>query len=200
MDTCCEIRPVHARQRRILGVVLAINLAMFAVELAAGLAAHSTALLADSADMLGDAVVYAFSLYVVGRAPVWQSRAALLKGGLMAAFGVGVLAEIVSKLLRGVTPEAGIMSGVGMLALAANAAVLGLLWRHRADDLNMRSVWLCSRNDVVANGAVLLAALGVALSGSAWPDIAVGLGIAALFAQSAVSIVRQALALPHPSR
>ena len=92
------------------------------------------------------------------------------------------------------------MSGVGLLALAANAAVLGLLWRHRADDLNMRSVWLCSRNDVVANGAVLLAALGVALSGSAWPDIAVGLGIAALFAQSAVSIVRQALALPQPTR
>jgi Co/Zn/Cd efflux system component len=200
MDTCCEARPVHARQRRTLQAVLGINLVMFAVELASGLVAHSTALLADSVDMLGDAIVYGFSLYVIGRAPAWQGRVALLKGGIMAAFGVGVLAEIVSKLLRGVTPEVTIMWSVALAALAANASVLALLWRHRADDLNMRSVWVCSRNDVLANGAVLLAALGVSLSGSAWPDIAVGIGIAALFAQSAVSIVRQALALPQPSR
>jgi len=190
---CCDIHPVHDDQRRVLRVVLAINVAMFFVELAAGLLAHSTALLADSADMLGDAIVYGFSLYVIGRGPAWQARAALLKGGIMAAFGVGILVEVGTKLARGVTPSADLMSGVGLLALAANASVLLFLWRHRADDINMRSVWLCSRNDVVANAGVILAALGVALTGSAWPDIAVGLAIAALFVISAVDVIRAAL-------
>jgi Co/Zn/Cd efflux system component len=180
-------------------LVLAVNAAMFLVELAAGLAARSTALLADSADMLGDTIVYGFSLYAVARGPVWQARAALLKGVIMAAFGGGIVVEIAAKLVRGATPSAEVMSGVGALALAANGAVLLALWRHRADDLNMRSVWLCSRNDVVANGGVLVAALGVALTGSAWPDIAMGLVIAALFASSAVGVIRAALAHPTPS-
>jgi Co/Zn/Cd efflux system component len=177
----------------VLRVVLAINAAMFLVELAAGLLAHSTALLADSADMLGDAIVYGFSLYVIARGPAWQARAALLKGGIMAAFGASILVEVGTKLARGVTPTADLMAGVGLLALAANASVLFFLWRHRADDVNMRSVWLCSRNDVVANAGVLLAALGVALTGSAWPDIAIGLGIAGLFVTSAVEVIRAAL-------
>jgi Co/Zn/Cd efflux system component len=192
VNECCEIRPVADRQRRVLRLVLVINLAMFLVELAAGLLAHSTALLADSADMLGDALVYGFSLYVIGRGAAWQARAALLKGGIMAAFGAGILVEVGTKLTRGVTPSADLMSGVGLLALAANASVLAMLWRHRADDINMRSVWLCSRNDVVANAGVLLAALGVALTGSAWPDIAMGLGIAGLFVTSAVGVIRAA--------
>jgi Co/Zn/Cd efflux system component len=199
MDACCEIGPVHARQRRVLRVVLWINVAMFVAELAAALVAHSTALLADSVDMLGDALVYGFSLYVIGRAPVWQTRAALLKGAVMASFGAGVLAEIATKLARGLTPDPEIMGVVAFVALLANAAVLAFLWRHRADDINMRSAWLCSRNDVIANGGVLLAALGVSLTGSAWPDIAVGLAIAALFALSAAAVIRQALALPQPS-
>jgi Co/Zn/Cd efflux system component len=193
MDTCCEVRPIHERQRSVLRVVLWINAAMFVLEFGAGVAAHSTALLADSVDMLGDAIVYGFSLYVIGRGPAWQARGALLKGGIMAAFGVGVLVEVGAKLARGVTPSATLMSGVGLLALVANGAVLLFLWRHRADDLNMRSVWLCSRNDVVANAAVLLAALGVGLTGSPWPDIAVGLGIASLFIASAIGVVRAAL-------
>ena len=176
-----------------LRVVLWINLAMFVLEFAAGVVAHSTALLADSADMLGDAIVYGFSLYVIGRGQAWQSRSALLKGGIMAAFGLGVLIEVTSKLARGVTPSADLMSSVGLLALVANGAVLLFLWRHRTDDLNMRSVWLCSRNDVVANAAVLLAALGVASTGSPWPDIAVGLGIAGLFITSAVGLIRAVL-------
>ena len=176
-----------------LRVVLAINAVMFVVELVAGILAHSTALLADSADMLGDTIVYGFSLYVVGRGPVWQSRGALLKGGIMAAFGAGVLVEVAAKLARGVTPSADLMSSVGLLALVANGAVLVFLSRHRADDLNMRSVWVCSRNDVVASAAVLLAGLGVALTGSAWPDIAVGLGIGALFVLSAVEVIRAGL-------
>jgi cation diffusion facilitator family transporter len=194
MDECCQIRPVHARQRRVLQVVLWINLGMFLAELGAGLVAHSTALVADSADMLGDAIVYGFSLYVVARAPVWQARAALLKGVIMAAFALGIAIEVATKLVRGLTPEAAIMWVVALAALLANAAVLGLLWRHRTDDINMRSAWLCSRNDVIANGGVVLAALGVGLTGSAWPDILVGLGIAALFATSAVGVIREARA------
>ena len=199
MRECCDVRPVHDRQRRVLTVVLAINAAMFVVELGSALVAHSTSLLADSADMLGDVIVYAFSLYVLGRGPAWQARAALLKGGIMALFGAAVLVEVTVKVLQGVTPRAEIMSLVGALALAANASVLVLLWRHRADDLNMRSVWLCSRNDVAANAGVLLAALGVTLTGAAWPDIAVGLGIAALFGASAVDVVRAALRPAAPS-
>jgi len=111
MDECCEIRPVHARQRRVLQVVLWINLGMFLAELGAGLVAHSTALVADSADMLGDAIVYGFSLYVVARAPVWQARAARLKGVIMAAFAVGLVIEVATKLARGLTPQATIRSG-----------------------------------------------------------------------------------------
>ena len=199
MDGCCEIRPVHAQQRRVLRIVLWVNLGMFLAELAAGIIAHSTALLADSVDMLGDAIVYGFSLYVIARAPLWQHRAALLKGFIMAGFGIGIAAEVASKLAWGLTPEAGIMWAVALAALVANGYVLVLLGRHRADDVNMRSAWLCSRNDVIANGGVLLAALGVGLSGSAWPDIVVGLGIAALFGLSAVGVIREGLVAPQPS-
>jgi Co/Zn/Cd efflux system component len=200
VDACCDVRPVQARQRRVLQVVLGINAAMFLFELTAGLIAHSTALLADSMDMLGDALVYGFSLYVIGRAPAWQARAALLKGILMAGFGAGVLIEVATKLARGVTPAAGIMSAVALIALLANAAVLVCLWRHRADDINMRSVWLCSRNDVMANVGVLVAALGVAATGSPWPDILVGLTIAALFGASALVVIRAALPMTRPAR
>jgi Co/Zn/Cd efflux system component len=193
MESCCNPGVVLDRQRHALSVVLVINLAMFLIELGAGLRARSSALLADSADMLGDAVVYGFSLYIVGRGSIWQARGALLKGALMGAFGAGILAEAGTKLVRGVVPGAGLMSGVGLLALAANAVVLVLLWRHRADDLNMRSVWLCSRNDVVANVGVLVAALGVRLTDSAWPDIVVGAAIAGLLVTSAAGVIRAAL-------
>ena len=200
MRDCCEVEPAHDGQRRVLGVVLAINVAMFLVEGVAGMLAHSTALLADSADMLGDSIVYGFSLYVIARGPAWQARAALLKGAVMAAFGAGVLIEVGAKVARGLLPSADVMSGVGLLALVANAAVLGFLWRHRSDDLNMRSVWLCSRNDVIANVGVLVAAGGVALSGTGWPDIIVGLGIAALFMLSAMGVARAALRSIAPLR
>jgi len=197
VDACCAVRPVQARQRRVIQVVLWINLVMFFAGLGAGMIAHSTALLADAMDMLGDAIVYGVSLYVIGRAPAWQGRAALLKGIVMAGFGMGLVAEVVVKLARGLTPQAEIMWVMALIALVANGSVLGLLWRHRADDLNMRSAWLCSRNDVMANVGVVLAALGVGLTGSAWPDIAVGLAIASLFGGSAVVVIRQALTLPR---
>lgn len=193
MDACCEVwTDIPERQRRVLRLVLWINTTMFVVELGAGLLAHSTALLADSVDMLGDAIVYAFSLYVVGRGIVWPARAALLKGAIMAAFGLAVVLEVALKIARGLVPDADLMGGVGVLALAANAACLALLWRRRGDDINMRSVWLCSRNDVVANLAVLVAAAGVHLTGSAWPDIVVGLLIAAMFGRSALDVIRAA--------
>ena len=190
MDACCEVHEVHARQRRVLTVVLVINAVMFVAQCLAGLLSHSTALLADSVDMLGDALVYGFSLYVIGRGPRWQVRGARLKAGLMLVFGVAVLIEVGTKLARGLVPRLDVMGAMGLVALAANAACLILLWRHRADDVNMHSVWLCSRNDVAANVTVLLAAAGVALTASAWPDIIVGLLLAALFTRSAIRILR----------
>jgi Co/Zn/Cd efflux system component len=199
INACCEIHPVQAGQRRVLRVVLGINLAMFGLAFGAGLVAHSTALLADSVDMLGDAVVYGFSLHVIGRGARWQARGALLKGGLMAAFAAGIAGEIVLKLARGVTPDGEVMGAVAMVALIGNASVLVLLWRHRAADLNMRSAWLCSRNDVIADAGVLVAGGGVWLSGSAWPDVIVGATIAALFGASALAILRQATERLRPS-
>lgn len=175
-----------------LQIVLWINAVMFLAEFGAGLLAHSTALLADSVDMLGDAIVYGFSLYVVGRGAIWQARGALLKGVIMAAFGVGVLAEIVSKTISGVVPTVELMSVVGATALIANVGCLVLLWRHSGDDINMRSAWSCSRNDVVANASVLLAAGAVSLTGSAWPDIVTGLLIATMFGASAGQVIRAA--------
>ena len=145
MKDCCEVMTdVSVEQRRILQIVLWINLGMFVIEFGAGLLADSTALLADSVDMLGDAIVYGFSLYVVSRGSVWQARAALLKGAVMAAFGLGVLVEAVLKIVRGNVPSADVMGGIGLLALSANLVCLFLLRRRRADDINMRSAWLCS--------------------------------------------------------
>jgi cation diffusion facilitator family transporter len=193
MDQCCEIKTnVPAHQRRVLRVVLWLNALMFIAEFGAGLAAHSTALLADSVDMFGDAIVYGFSLYAVARGTGWQARVALLKGLIMAAFGLGVLIEVCHKLIAAVVPTSDVMSIVGLIALGANAVCLLLLSRHRGDDINMRSAWLCSRNDVIANVSVLVAAAGVALTGSGWPDIVVGLAIALMFATSAIRVVRDA--------
>jgi len=201
MTGCCTVpTEITERQRSVLLIVLWINAAMFVAELGAGLVAQSTALIADSVDMLGDALVYGFSLYVVGRGPAWQARGALLKGAIMAVFGLGVLFEVALKVARGVVPGAELMGGVGLVALAANVLCLTLLWRRRSDDINMRSAWLCSRNDVTANAAVLLAAGGVAITSSAWPDIVTGLAIAALFGASAVRVLRDAVSVLRQQR
>ena len=192
MDDCCEVREIPREQRRVLHIVLWINAAMFLTESIAGLLANSTALLADSVDMLGDAIVYGFSLYVIGRGVVWQARAAQLKGIVMAAFAVGVLVQVGAKIAQGLVPTVEVMSAVGVLALAANLVCLGLLWRRRADDINMRSAWICSRNDVIGNTAVLAAAGATAVTGSPWPDIVIGLLVASVFARSAVQVLREA--------
>jgi len=199
---CCEVRSdISERQRRVLHAVLWINVIMFLAEAIGGLLANSTALLADSVDMLGDAIVYGFSLYVVSRGAIWQRRAALLKGLIMAAFGIGVLAQVVVKVLAGIVPSAEVMGGIGVLAIAANGVCLALLWRRRTDDINMRSAWVCSLNDVAGNAAVLVASAVVALTESGWPDIIVGLVIAAMFGASAVNVIRSAKrAMQAPDR
>lgn len=195
MKDCCGVGEVglealRGRQRRVLWTVFGINTTMFAVEFVAGLLASSTALLADSLDMLGDAFVYGVTLYALRRSERWRTGAALLKGLIMAAFAAGVTVEAVAKTLRGITPAAELMGLVGGVALLANLACFWLLLRHRGDDLNMRSTWLCSRNDVLANVGVLVAAAGVALTGSLWPDVVMGLAIATVFLRSAVDVIR----------
>jgi Co/Zn/Cd efflux system component len=192
MDECCTVHQVSDKQRGVLRSVLLVNLGMFLLESMAGLLAHSTALFADSVDMLGDAIVYGFSLYVIDRGSIWKARAALLKGFIMAAFGVGVLAQVGMKLAYGLSPTVEVMGVVGTLALAANLVCLSLLRQRRDDDINMHSAWVCSRNDVVGNVGVLVAAIGVALTSSPWPDIVVGLLVAGIFVRSAIQVIREA--------
>ncbi|MFO7603691.1 MAG: cation diffusion facilitator family transporter [Gammaproteobacteria bacterium] len=198
MSSCCqdkntEIDALQASQASVLKWVLAINAVMFVVEMTTGLLAHSTALLADSLDMLGDTLVYGFSLYVLRRGQKWLAISVILKGLIMLGFGLFVLGEAFYKILHPALPVAELIGAIGALALLANGLCLYLLWRHRRDDINMRSVWLCSRNDVLANLGVILAAAGVALLHSRWPDILIGLVIAGLFLHTAFSVLRDAL-------
>ena len=191
-DAGCEIDKLRDRQRSTLRIILAINLVMFVVEITAGLISGSTALLADSLDMLGDAFVYAFSLYVVARSDAWKAGSALIKGIIMAAFGFFVLWHAGFKFLHPEVPGFETMGSIGLLALGANSICLAMLWNHRGEDINMRSVWLCSRNDIIANTSVLVAAAAVWLVHSQWPDLIVGIGIAALFLHSAYAVIREA--------
>jgi cation diffusion facilitator family transporter len=199
MDACCdqkteEINALRGEHRKVLVIVLMINAVLFVVEATAGVLAHSTALLADSLDMLGDSLVYGFSLYVLWRSAEWKAISAVLKGIVMAAFGFGVLAEVVYKMTVGVVPVAEAMGIIGLLVLLGNGFCFLLLFRHRSDDLNMRSTWLCSRNDIMANAAVLVAAAGVKVLNSAWPDIVVGGAIAALFLKTAFAVLQESFA------
>ena len=198
-DKSCEMTALQERHGRVLWVVLTINAVMFLVEGGAGVMAHSTSLLADALDMLGDALVYGFSLFVLARSARWQAGAALAKGGFMLAFGLGVLGEAVYKMFHPVMPGVETMGMIGGLALAANLVCFFLLYRHRRDNLNMISTWLCSRNDLIANIGVLMAAAGSYVLMSRWPDILVGVVIASLFLSSALQVLRpsmQALRTP----
>jgi Co/Zn/Cd efflux system component len=176
----------------VLVAVLVINLVMFVAELSAGVFARSTSLVADSVDMLGDALVYILSLYALNRGLRWRAGAALTKGATIAAFGVGVVVEVVLKLAHGVTPVANTMLLFGSIALAANLTCLALLYGYRKRDVNMSSTFECSRNDVVANVGVLVAGAGVHFLRSGWPDIIVGALIAVLFFRSALHVLRDA--------
>jgi Co/Zn/Cd efflux system component len=192
-DKACEIEALRNRQSSTLKIVLSINAVMFIVELTAGLMGSSASLLADSLDMLGDALVYGFSIYVIARGARMKANAALFKGGIMATFGLIVLAQALYKIVFPQVPVFEAIGAIGLLALVANSICFALLWRHRSEDINMSSVWLCSRNDIIANVSVLFAAAGVWLTHSGWPDIIVGLAIAVLFLRSAFFVLREDL-------
>ena len=192
-DKACEIDALRGRQSSTLKIVLAINAAMFVVELTAGLIGHSVSLVADSLDMMGDALVYGFSLYVVARDARMKAKAALFKGLIMLGFGLFVLGQTVYRIAVPQLPMFEAIGAIGLLALAANGMCFYLLWRHRENDINMSSVWLCSRNDIIANVTVLFAAAGVWLTQSGWPDIAVGLALSALVLRSALHVLHESL-------
>ena len=184
---------------RVLWVVLAINAAMFLIEIGAGLSAGSASLQADALDFLGDAANYAISLFVVGMALRYRAMAALAKGGTMGIFGLWVIASVIWHAVHGTLPNAFTMGAVGVAALAANAASFALLWTYRAGDANMRSAWICTRNDVLGNLAVLLAAVGVSGTGTGWPDVIVAAIMATLALQGATVVIRQSIGeLRHP--
>jgi Co/Zn/Cd efflux system component len=183
---------LNAAYRRVLWAVLAINTSMFAVEIGAGLHAGSASLQADALDFLGDAANYGISLFVVGMSLRYRASAALAKGASMGLFGFWVLSVAVWHLHSGTRPEAVTMGAVGIVALAANAVSFGLLWVYRGGDSNMRSAWICTRNDVLGNLAVLLAAVGVFGTGTGWPDVTVAAVMACLAIQGAWLVVRHA--------
>jgi Co/Zn/Cd efflux system component len=178
--------------RRVLSVIIALNAVMFVVELASGHFARSVALQADSLDFAGDAATYGLTLYAIGRGPRFRAGAALIKGVSMVLIGLIIVLAAAWRVLLLSQPEPVTMSLVGALALAVNLAAVGLLVRWRKGDANVRSVWLCSRNDAVGNLGVILAAGLVALTASPWPDLIVAAIIAALFLRSAIAVIRQA--------
>jgi Co/Zn/Cd efflux system component len=201
--TCCSEAPrfdgCSPAYRRVLWAVITINAGMFALETLGGMLAGSLALQADALDFLGDTLTYAISLWVIGRPAEWRARAALFKGISLGVMGLWVLGATVYRVLVLGLPDPLVMGAIGVLALVANITSALLLMRFRDGDANVRSVWLCSRNDAIGNVAVVGAAGLVALLGSAWPDLIVAALMALLFLSSAVQIVRQALGELRPA-
>lgn len=200
-ESCCSAKAPEleqlarrADQRRVLVIVLAINAVMFVAEFGAGVVAGSAALMADAADMLGDALVYGVSLYALDRSARWKAGAALAKGLFILALGVGIAINVAVKVQSGVPPSSGLMLAFGGLALVANVICLRLLWRFRTQDLNMASTFECSRNDVISNCGVLVAAALVWWLASPWPDIVIGSAMALLFLRSAFRVTRDSVA------
>lgn len=196
MSGCCHHHdtPTTARLRRTLIIVLIVNAAMFAVEIVAGFAAQSVSLQADALDFLGDAATYGITLFVLTMSLRWRAAAALLKGVSMGLFGIFVIAMAVWQAVTGTLPGFQVMGAVGFAALAANVFCALLLIRFREGDSNMRSVWLCSRNDAISNVAVMIAAAGVFASETGWPDITVAMVMAGLALSASWQVVRHALA------
>jgi len=199
MSACCSggcasptPTPDH-RYRRILWIALVVNAAMFVVELAGGGRAGSVSLLADAIDFLGDAANYGLSLAALGMGAIWRSRTALFKGITMGVYGSAVLAKTVWALMLGTVPEATTMGVIGILALLANGGVALLLYAYRQGDANMRSVWLCTRNDAIGNVAVMIAAAGVFGTGAGWPDLVVACCIGVLAVSAGVTVIRHSL-------
>lgn len=196
MKDCCakeqDIAALRESHGRVLWTVLAINIVMFFIELVVGLISQSTSLLADSLDMLGDALVYSFSLFVLGKGLQWETRASTLKGWIMFAFGVGVFIEALYKLTQPIVPEGAIMGITGCAALVMNSICFFLLWKHRGDNLNMQSTWVCSRNDLIGNAGVIMASFLTVVTATKWPDLIIGVMIASIFMRSAIKVLRDA--------
>jgi Co/Zn/Cd efflux system component len=193
-DASCSAPPVDPRFRQALWIALVLNVTMFAVEVGAAWSSNSVSLLADAIDFFGDAGNYAISLAVLGMSLAARARAALFKAACMGAFGAFVLGKALWNLHGGAAPEPLTMGAVGFAALVVNAAVAVMLYRFRSGDANMRSVWICSRNDAIGNVAVMLAALGVFGTGTAWPDLLVAGVMAGLALAGSWTVLRQARA------
>lgn len=191
-DPGCSAPAVDARFRKALWIALVLNGGMFVLELSASWTSGSVSLMADSIDFAGDAGNYAISLFVLGMATSVRAKASLVKAACMAIFAAFVLGRAIWALQSGLLPGAITMGAVGVAALVVNAGVALMLYRFRTGDSNMRSVWICSRNDAIGNVAVLLAALGVFGTRSGWPDLIVAVGMAALALSGASSVIRQA--------
>jgi Co/Zn/Cd efflux system component len=189
-DNNCSIDALRERQRGTLRAVLAINAVMFVVIAVAALYGDSTALLADSLDNLGDALTYGLSIYAVARGAQTKARVALFKGGLILLAALAVAAQIVHRLMVPGVPLFEVMGAFSLLGLTANSICLYLLWRHRNEDVNMSSVWECSRNDIVSNISVFVAAGAVWLTGSGWPDIAVAAVLVLFLLRSAIRVIQ----------
>lgn len=204
MSSCCEQERVFDGTspafRRALVWVICINAAMFLIEMAAGISSGSQALKADALDFAADTATYAISLAVIGRPLLWRARAAIFKGISLSVMGIGVLAMTAYQVLVLETPRADVMGAVGFLALAANIVSVLILLRFRDGDANVRSVWLCSRNDAIGNVAVIGASVAVWATATAWPDLLVAALMAALFLKSSVAILRQAAGELRQSR
>lgn len=192
-EKACSAEAASPRYRRVLWIALAINAAMFCVEIAGSVHSGSVSLLADAVDFFGDAANYGLSLAVLSMGLAWRARAALVKGFTMGAYGLFVIAKALSVAMSGAAPEPISMGLIAVLALVANGSVAGMLYAYRDGDANMRSVWLCTRNDVIGNLAVMLAAFGVFGTSSAWPDLIVAGIMAMLALTAATAVVRQSL-------
>ena len=195
-DHCCQAKgaeleklALRADQRRVLIVVLVINAVMFLAEFGAGLVAGSAALMADATDMLGDSLVYGVSLYAIAKSDRWKAGVAAFKGAFILLLGLGILINVAIKIQSGVPPSSTLMLAFGGAALVANLVCLRMLWRFRRQDVNMASTWECSRNDVISNVGVLAAAGLVAAKSSPWPDIVIGLAMAAVVLRSAARVL-----------
>ena len=197
MACTCSHEPApqkpNSKFRTALWIALLINLLMFGVELVGGMYAHSSALWADALDFFGDAVNYAISLAVLGASLYWRATVALAKGIVMALFGVVVLAKVIYAYTLGIPPEAMTMGAIGVLALMANMTTAFILYAFRDGDSNMKSVWLCSRNDAIGNAAVIFAAIGVFGTGSLWPDLIVAAIMASLGLTGGYQVMKKAL-------
>lgn len=191
-STCASPTRASPRYRKALWIALMINVAMFAVEILGGVKSGSVSLLADAVDFAGDAANYGITLSVLAMGLAWRSRTAMVKGISMMGFGLFVLARSGWAAMSGIPPEPATMGAIAVLALLANGGVALMLYAHRDGDANMRSVWLCSRNDAIGNVAVILAAAGVFGTGSGWPDLLVAVIMAALALTSGIAVTRQA--------